>query len=220
MPKAVSSGLQSSAAIENASVLNQTNYASVDSVAAGSAANVRVYGKAGPLTQFPSVKGAKETIQPSATIIGVPFNTSQVVAFDGASYQVRGTLPEVLADGMIPIGAVSVVGSGAPTLPTVTLVLSGGYVVGATFTPGAGLTQVPTFTVNPGTSTGAGAVIVGTGVSGGQLQGIQVANSGNGHYDSSASVSVSGGVFSGATGGGRNIGGNGGRLVVNDGTTN
>lgn len=213
----VSSGLRSSAGTANGVVLNQTNYANVDSVAAGAAANVRIYGKAGPTTQYPSVKGAAETIDPSAIVINVPYSSQQIVAWDGENYQVRATLPEVFADGLKPVGAVSVVGSGAVVEPTLALVLGAGGAVIAwnVVTQGNGLTGPVTLTIFTGTGTGAtpGAQTI----SGGKLISVAPGNPGSG-YLAGDTVTATGGTFGGAVGGGQNIGGNGGRLIINDGT--
>jgi len=215
LPRAISAGLQSSAASEAATVLNQTNYASVDSVSAGSTANVRVYGKAGPNTQYPSVKGAAETILPSATIINVPLSSEQVVGYDGENYQVRGTLPEVLEDSSTPIGAVSVVGGGAVTLPTITPIEVSGGILGYNVTSGgSGLTEDVIITI---VGSGVGATAGAQTIVGGVLKSVAPGNAGTG-YGSGTTCTVAGGTFSGSTGGGQNIGGNGGRLVVNDGT--
>lgn len=217
-PAVVASGLQSSAASSAATVLNQTNYASVDSQASGGAAVVRVYGKAGPTTQFPAVKGGAEKILPAATIINVPLSSSQVVGFDGEDFQVRGTLPEVLTDETTPVGAVSVVGGGAVVEPTVSLVLDGsGHVIAwNVVTQGNGLTGPVTLTIT--TSTGSGATPGAQVISGGKLLSISPGNPGTA-YGGGDTVTATGGTFGGTTGGGQNIGGNGGRLVVNDGTT-
>lgn len=218
MPNLIDAGYQGSSAIENGVVLNQTNYASVDSVSSGSSANVRVYGAAGPGKQYASIKGGTEKIQPSATIVGVAYNSNPVVAFDGAQYQVKKTLPEVLEDGLTPIGTVSVVGSGTVTLPAVSLVLgSGGAVIGWNVTSqGNGLTGDVTLTIN--TTSGTGATSGAQTIQNGKLISVAPGNPGSG-YGSGDTVTVTGGVYGGATGGGRSIGGNGGRLIYNDGTT-
>jgi hypothetical protein len=216
---AVAAGKQTSAATENNIVLNQTNYASIDSVAVGSSANIRVYGAAGPGTQYSAVKGATGTVLPSATIIGVPLGTSKVVAYDGANYQVAGTLPEVLADNNTPTGAVSVVESGAVTEPTVALVLSssGGHVIAwNVVSQGNGLTAPVTLNIT--TSTGSGATPGAQTIVAGKLISIAPGNPGSG-YVTADTVTATGGTFSGSTGGGTVIGGNGGRLIFNDGTT-
>jgi hypothetical protein len=217
-PGVVESGLQSSAASSNNVPLNQTNYANIDSVSVGATANVRIYGKAGPTTQYPSVKGATETIEPSATIINVPLSSNQVVALDAhTNYQVRVTLPEVFADGFRPVGAVSVVGGGSPTLPTVSLVLgAGGAVVGWNVTSqGNGLTGNVTLVIVTGTGSGATPGV--QTISAGKLISISPGNPGSG-YVGGDTVTVSGGIFSGGMGGGQSIGGNNGRFVYNDGT--
>lgn len=215
----ISAGLQSSAATENANVLNQTNYATVDSQANGTgSANVRVFGPSGPGFMYPAVKGSVETIMPSATIVNVPLSSSQVVAHDGSTYQVQPTLPQVLADGMTPTGSVSVVGSGAVTLPVITPIVISGFILGLNYTPGSGLTEPPILTIADPGGTGSGAVITSV-VSGGAMVGYNIGNPGNGHYDSATTVTASGGTSGGTVGGGQAIGGNGGRLVYNDSTT-
>lgn len=219
-PGAVSSGLQSSAASSNATVLNQTNYATVDSASSvsGTSAVIRVYGKSGLNTQFPSVKGGVDTILPSATIINVPFATEQVVGFQSTDYVARGTLPEVLTDGMTPIGAVSVVGSGAVVLPVVTVTVNGsGNVTAWNVVSGGNALSDPVTLLITGAGSGAtpGAQVIHSGV----LISIANGSAGSGYTPGTVPVTVSGGVFGGNLGGGQNIGGNGGRLVVNDGTT-
>lgn len=203
-------GLQSSGATANAVPLNQSNYAYVDSVAAGSAAVVRVYGGSGPYTSAISVKGGTESQLPSATIINVPYASTQFVGYDGEQYTVTPQLPGVFPDPVTPVGKVSVVGTGTPTLPTVTLFVQGGHIVGANFTPGTGLTEVPTFTISD--ATGSGGAIQATGLSGGGITGIQITSSGE-NYSGTPTVSATGGVFSGASGGGTVSGGNGGRIT-------
>lgn len=219
-PRLIRAGLQSSAATEAAVVLNQTNYANVDSVSniAGSSANVRIYGKAGVATQFPSVKGGAESILPSATIINVPFLSSVVVGFKDGNFEARGTLPEVLADEFTPIGAVSVVGSGGIVLPVVTVTVSGAGVVTAwnVVSQGNAISDPLTFTI---VDVGTGATSGAQTITGGHLISIANGLGGSGYTPGTQAVTVSGGIFGGSTGGGRDIGGNGGRLVVNDGTT-
>lgn len=215
----VQAGLQTSAATNPNVPLNQSNYANVDSVAAGGSANVRVYGSSGPGTMYPSVKGDVETIQPSATIINVPFSTNPVTALDSdKNYQVKNTLPEVFADDMTPTGTVSVVGAGAVTLPTIVPVIGpGGAIIAYNVTSqGNGLTASLTLTISgPGTGATTGVQTI----SGGKLISVAPGNAGSG-YDGSTTVTPTGGTFAGAAGGGRDIGGNGGRFVYNDGTTN
>ena len=218
-PGAVASALRSSAGAEAAIVLNQTNYATVDSVSdtAGTAAVIRVYGKSGFNTQFPSVKGGVETILPSASIINVPFATEQVVGFQGQDYVARGTLPEVLTDETTPIGAVSVVGSGAVVLPVVTVTVGlTGTVTGWNVVSGGNALSDPVSLsiVDVGVGATPGAQTIHAGV----LISIANGSAGSGYTPGTQSVNATGGVFGGNLGGGQNIGGNGGRLVVNDGT--
>jgi hypothetical protein len=209
---AVSSNLQSSAASENNTVLNQSNYAYVDSIDLGAYAGVRVYGAAGPYNGWTGVKGGVESPMPSATIVNVGHGSTQFAAYDGEQYQLHTTLPGVFEDSLTVAGQVSVVGTGSPTLPTFTAIVSGGYVTGLAFTPGSGLTEPPVITISSSGS-GAGATAICT-VAGGVCTGTQITNPGNGSYTTgTTSVSSTGGVFSGATGGGTASGGNGGRLT-------
>lgn len=221
LPGTFSAGLQSSAASEAATVLNQTNYGNVDSAAnvGDTSAIVRIYGKAGVNTQYPSVKGANETILPSATIINVPFASSQVVGFDGANYKVRTTLPQVLEDASTPIGAVSVIGSGAVVLPTVTVTIAGGAVTSWNVVAGGNAISDPV-TLTPPPQVGVGGAPGAQVITAGVLISIANGTPGSGGTNGTYPVGVSGGIAAGSTGGGRAIGGNGGRLVVNDGTTN
>jgi hypothetical protein len=213
----VSSGLQSSAATSNAVGLNQTNYAIVDSVDNGvGSANVRVYGTSGPQTMYPYVKGADETILPSATIVNVPHGTNKVVAYDGEQYMVKDTLPQVLADGLIPTGAVSVVGSGAFRLPMIVPIEVSGSILGYNITDGGnGLTGPVTITL---VGSGSGATAGPQTIVGGELISVAPGNGGTG-YGPGTTASVTGGTSSSGQGGGQAIGGNNGRFIYADSTT-
>lgn len=207
---AMSSGLQSSAATENNVALNISNYAFVDSIDAGATADVRVYGAAGPYKQYAAVKGTAESILPSATIVNAAHGATDLVAYDGEQYAVESTLPGIFPDTHTPIGQVSVVGSGSPTLPILTPVISSGHIIGATFTPGSGLTQAPILTVAD-SGGGTGAVIIAI-ISGGVMTGYNLQAVGQ-NYTGATTIVASGGVFAGASGGGQTSGGNGGRLT-------
>lgn len=219
-PSSVASGLQSSAAIENSAPLNQSNYANVDSVSniAGTSANIRIYGKAGLNTQFPSVKGNIETILPAAKIINVPFASNQVVGHDGGEFQVRGTLPELLPDHITPIGAVSVVGSGAVVLPVVTVTIDGGGHVTSWNVVSGGNALSDPVTLTPPVQVGTGGAPGAQTITAGILIAIANGTAGTGGTPGTFPVGVSGGIFAGTVGGGQSIGGNNGRLVYNDGT--
>jgi hypothetical protein len=213
----VNAGLQTSSASANNVPLNQSNYANLDSVDNGAgSANVRVFGQSGPGFMYPAVKGSAEKILPSATIINVPFSSNPVVAYDGAKYMVKSTLPQVFADEITPTGSLSVVGAGAVTLPTITPIEFGGGIIGYDVTsPGNGLTaDVVIAIVGSGTGATAGAQVI----VGGQLISVSPGNAGNG-YGSGTTATVSGGTFAGGVGGGQSIGGNNGRFVYADPTT-
>lgn len=208
-----SAGLVSSASTSQGVVLNQSNYATVDSVAAGASANIRVYGAAGPRTMWPGVKGPVENLYPSATIVNAAYNSSAIVAVDRGTFMLAATLPQVFGDDVVPVGKVSVVGSGAITLPTVVPVLSstGGNIIGYNITnQGNGLTADVTLTISgPGT----GATTGSQTISGGKLIAVAAGNPGSG-YDGTTTVTASGGVAGGVAGGGTTVGGNGGRLTA------
>lgn len=209
----VAAKLQSSAAQENGTVLNQSNYLYVDSQqdADIGAANVRVYGAAGPYNGGITDKGGTESVAPSATIVNVPLSTNQFVAYDGEQYRLTPQLPGIFDDSNTPIGKVSVVGAGAVTLPAVTLIVNAGHIVSYNITNyGEGLTELPTFNITD--VSGTGGKIQATGLNSGAITGIQILNGGE-NYSSTPAVTAEGGVFSGATGGGTVAGGNGGRLT-------
>lgn len=216
----VDAGLISSESSNNAVPLNQSNYATIDSVDGGSSANVRVQGNGGYGSSYPAIKGTQQRVLPGATIINVPYGSQRVVAYDpkNPQYLVKSDLPAVFADHLIPVGAVSVVGAGGVVLPTVSLVVdgSGRVIAWNVITQGNGLTTDVTLVIN--TTTGSGATPGAQTRSAGKLISISPGNPGL-NYDPSDTVTVSGGVSGGAAGGGQTIGGNGGRLVFSDGTT-
>lgn len=209
---ASNSGLVSSAALSNNTPLNQSNFASVDSVANGSAALVRIYGLAGPYHGYVQQKGPTQLSRPSGTIANVAFGSTKVAAFDGAKFRIAAIIPGVFHDDWEPVGIVSVVESGSPTLPTVALVLgAGGAVIGWNVTSqGNGLTGPVTLTIVTGSGTGATAGA--QTITNGKLISIAPGNPGSA-YAGGDTVTVSGGVSAGQAGGGGAMGGNGGRLI-------
>ena len=93
-PGAVSSGLMSSAATGSNLSLNQSNYATVDSVADGSTATVRVYGSGGVGTSWTSILGTSSKVIPSGTIMNVAYSTNGFVVWDGETYQLKPQLAQ------------------------------------------------------------------------------------------------------------------------------
>jgi hypothetical protein len=207
----VDAGLQSSAATSNATALNQTNYATVDSIAAGSTANVRVYGSAGPQTQWIGVKGGVETVFPSATIINQTKGTKPYVAFDGEQFLVEPTLPQVFGDDVTPVGQVGTPQGGSVILPTVVAVISGGSVIGYTVTSGG--SNIGAALALPVSGDGTGATTGAQTIVGGVLQSVTPGNLGTGYTH--AAVTPSGGASTGTAGGGTRVGNNPGRYVPN-----
>ncbi|MDE2102638.1 MAG: hypothetical protein KGL39_35660 [Patescibacteria group bacterium] len=207
---AVNAGLQSSAATQPNVPLNQSNFATVDSIGAGGAATVRIYGSGGVGSSWPSILGASSKVIPGGTILNVPYSTNAFVAWDGSQYHLKSILTQTFSDGWIPVGNVSVIANGSGlVLPTFKAIVSGGAIVAIQIlTVGNGLTSVPVITITDSSGTGATAVCT---VNAGSVTGIVVTNSGSG-YTSSPTVTASGGVSGGAAGGGGNTGSNGGRL--------
>lgn len=211
---ALSAGKVSSAATSDAGAFNQTNFGVVTSSAVGAAAAIHVQGASGPLTNLVAQKGPTQTILPGATIIGVIPGTDQFVGYKLGQYVLRYTLADLLADDeIVPIGKVSVVETGVPVLPVITPIISGGHIIGTSWTPGSGLSAPPDLTVTDPGGPGNGAIVVCTGVEAGGMTGVQVLNGGE-DYDGSTLITPSGGIFPGTEGGGTAIGGNGGRLTA------
>lgn len=211
---AIASGKVSSAATSDAGAFNQTNYGVVTSAAVGSTAEVQIQGASGPLTSLVAQKGPTQTALPGATIVGVTPGSDQFVGWDGSQYILRTTLGDLLAsDDITPIGKVSVVDTGVPVLPTVSLVLgTGGAVIAWNVTSqGNGLTGPVNLHIN--TATGAGATPGAQTIQNGKLIAIAAGNPGAG-YASGDTVTVSGGTGTGTPGGGTAVGGNGGRLTA------
>jgi hypothetical protein len=209
---AVSSGLVSSSATSNAGAFNQTNYGIVTSVAVGSSADVQVQGANGAYTSMVAQKGPVQSALPSATVAGVTPGSDLFVGYDGRNYVLRSTLADVLADdGVTPIGKVSVVGTGTPTLPTIVPIISSGSIIGYNVTNGGSGASAPYILTIAGAGSGAttGAQTIVAGV----LISVAPGNPGSG-YGGGTTVTASGGVFPGTAGGGTAVGGNGGRLTA------
>ena len=102
---AVKAGLQSSAASEPGTVLNNWNYANVSGQGAGGQIPlIQVYGPAGPYSGYVAGRGTVQVRRPSATILNVNFDQSQIVAFDGKQFQISPTLAPALHDSWEPVG--------------------------------------------------------------------------------------------------------------------
>src|SRR5271156_7166698 len=212
-PGAVSSGLVSSAASGSNLSLNQSNYATVDSVANGSTATVRVYGSGGGGTSWTSILGNSSKVIASGTIMNVAYSTNGFVVWDGQKYQLKPQLAQTFPDAWVPVGKVSVIANGSGlVLPVIHAVVTGGAIVAYQIVnPGNGLTSEPLLTITDSSGSGATATTV---VSAGAVTQVLPGSAGSG---SSASpvVTASGGVSGGAAGGGGANGNNGGRLYAN-----
>lgn len=206
----VAAGLQTSAATQPNVSLNQSNFATVDSVAAGGTATVRIYGSGGVGTSWTSILGTTSKVIPGGTVLNVAYGSNLYVAWDGSRYQVKPSLTQVFPDGWIPAGKVSVIANGAGlVLPTFKAIVSGGAIVAIQIlTAGNGLTSAPILTITD--STGSGATAVCT-VSAGSVTGVTVTNAGT-TYSSTPTVTPTGGVSGGVGGGGGAQGQNSGRI--------
>jgi hypothetical protein len=209
---AVSSGLMSSAAIASNLGLNQSNYATVDSVADGSTATVRAYGSGGVGTSWTSILGSNSSVIPSGTMMNIAYGTNGFVVWDGQKYQLKPQLAQTFPDTWVPVGKVSVIANGSGlVLPVIHAVVTGGAIVAYQIVnPGNGLTAAPTLTITDSSGSGATATAV---VSAGAVTQVNPGSAGSG-YSSSPTVTASGGVSGGAAGGGGATGSNGGRLYA------
>jgi hypothetical protein len=212
-PGAVSSGLMSSATAGNNLSLNQSNYATVDSVAAGSTATVRIYGSGGVGTAWTSILGNGSKVIASGTIMNVAYGASGFVVWDGQKYQLKPQLAQTFPDTWVPVGKVSVIANASGlVLPVIHAVVTGGAIVAyQIINPGNGLTAAPLLTITDSTGSGATATAV---VTAGAVTQVTPGSAGSG-YSATPTVTASGGVSGGAAGGGGATGDNGGRLYAN-----
>jgi hypothetical protein len=209
---AVSAGKQSSSATESNVSLNQSNFATVDSVAEGSSATVRIYGSGGVGTSWTRVAGSSSQVIPGGTILNVAFGTDGYVIWDGSQYQLKASLTQTFPDSWIPVGKVSVIANGSGlVLPVIKAVVVSGAIVAYQITSGGNaLTAPPTITITDASGSGATATAV---VEAGAVVQVIPGSAGSG-YSSSPTVTAAGGVSSGTAGGGGALGNNGGRLYA------
>jgi len=212
-PGAVSAGLVSSAATASNLSLNQSNYATVDSVAGGGTATVRVYGSGGAGTSWASVLGSNSKVIPAGTIMNVAYAANGFVVWDGQKYQMKPQLAQTFPDTWLPVGKVSVIANASGlVLPVIHAVVTGGAIVAYQIVnPGNGLTSAPLLTITDSSGSGATATTV---VSAGAVTQVLPGSAGSG-YSATPVVTASGGVSGGAAGGGGANGNNGGRLYAN-----
>jgi hypothetical protein len=211
-PGSVDAGLQSSSATASNLSLNQSNYATVDSVANGTAATVRIYGPGGVGTSWTRIVGSASQVIPAGTILNVAYGSNAYVAYDGEQYQLKNSLTQTFPDSWIPVGRVSVIANGnGVVLPQIKAVVVSGAIVGFEIVSGGNdLTAAPTIAITDATGSGATATAV---ITNGSVTQVQIGSAGSG-YSSSPVVTVSGGVSTGAPGGGGNTGTNGGRIYA------
>ena len=191
-PGIVNAGRQTSSATENNVSLNQSNFATVDSVAAGAKATVRIFGSGGVGTSWSRILGENSQVFPAGTILNIAYGSNLYVAWDGTRYQVVPSLTQTFPDGWVPVGKVSVIANGSGlVLPTFKAIVSSGAIVAIQIlTAGNGLTTAPTLTITDSSGTGATAAAT---INAGAVIGVTVTNAGSG-YSSSPTVTASGGV--------------------------
>jgi hypothetical protein len=191
--------------------LNQTNFATVDSVAAGGTASARVYGPGGVGSGYNRQVGTHTLPRPSGTITGLPYGADRFIAYDGTQFQVTSTLATLLPDTWEPVGKVSIIANGAGlVLPVIKGVVVSGSIIGyQIINPGNGLTSPPILTITDSTGSGATATCQ---ISAGQVTQVTPGNVGT-LYSSTPTITPSGGISAGNAGGGGAVGGNGGRLT-------
>ncbi len=209
---AVSSGLMSSAASGSNLSLNQSNYATVDSVANGGTATVRVYGSGGVGSSWTSILGNSSKVIASGTILNVAYSTNGFVVWDGQKYQLKPQLAQTFPDDWVPVGKISVIAnSSGLVLPVIHAVVTSGAIVAyQIINPGNGLTAAPLLTITDSSGSGATATAV---VTAGAVTQVTPGSAGSG-YSSSPTVTAAGGVSGGSAGGGGATGNNGGRLYA------
>lgn len=211
-PGSVSAGKQSSSATANNVSLNQSNFATVDSVANGSSAMVRIYGSGGVGTSWTRIVGSDSQTIPAGTIVNIAYGTDAYVIWDGSAYQLKPSLTQTFPDDWVPVGKVSVIANGSGlVLPVIkAVVVSGAIVAYEIVSDGNDLTAPPAIAISDSTGTGATATAV---IEAGVVVQVIPGSAGTG-YSSTPTVTASGGVSSGAAGGGGALGNNGGRLYA------
>lgn len=212
-PGAVSAGLQSSAATAPNSPLNQSNFATIDSVAAGGTATIRVYGSGGVGSSWTSILGTNSKVIPAGTILNVAYDQNGYVAWNGSAYEFKPGLTQTFPDTWIPVGFVSVIANGAGlVLPTIKAIVTAGAIVAyQILTAGNGMTSPPTLTITDTSGTGATATAV---IASGALTQVNPGSAGSG-YSATPVVTATGGISGGIGGGGGPTGNNQGRLYGN-----
>ena len=93
---------------------NSTNYATVDSIDAGSNATIRVYGTGGVGTSWTAQFGYGSATYPSASLTGYAYTTKYWVLYNtqSTSYVVTASFPSTMPDGLVFAGSVTTCASG------------------------------------------------------------------------------------------------------------
>ncbi|HUD21834.1 MAG TPA: hypothetical protein VMQ60_03235 [Acidobacteriaceae bacterium] len=211
---AVAAGLDTSAAHNPNLLLNQSNFARIDSIGAGATATIRIYGSGGVGTSWTSILGENSKVIPAGTLLNVTYGSTVYVAWDGSRYQMKSDLTQTFADTWLPVGSTSVISNGAGlVLPLITPVSTSGHIIGYDITNGGNdITGTLSFAIVD-TGGGTGATVGPATISAGVLTALGAGNPGA-SYSGATTVTASGGISGGVAGGGGPTGNNNGRLYT------
>lgn len=115
---AVDSGVLRSPNFARNGILNATNFATVDSVDAGTSATARIYGNGGVGTTWNEVLsdltgfGTQNVPFPAGQVAGLAYATLYYVMWNGTSYVALTSLPATLPDKYVFVGQVTTVAAG------------------------------------------------------------------------------------------------------------
>jgi hypothetical protein len=179
--------------------LNSTNFATVDSIDAGSNATIRIYGSGGVGTSWTRQVGSTtEGPFPSGNITGLSYNTKYNIMYDGTQFFAFTAFPSTLPDNLKFVGSLTTVPSSGGTTATATAVITGTGVNSVTITNGGtGYASAPTVSFTGGGGTGAAGTATLDGS--GHVNGVSITSAGTG-YTSAPTVGFTGGGGSGAAG--------------------
>jgi uncharacterized membrane protein YgcG len=111
-PTPVAGGVATSGDLAPNIASNFTNFATIDSVDAGSSATARIYGTGGPGSAWTRITGQGSTTFPPGTIAGLAYSTLYYIVWDGAAYLAFTSLPAALVDKFVAVGKVTTIDAG------------------------------------------------------------------------------------------------------------
>jgi len=111
-PTAVVGGLLGSSDLDPNVAVNQTNFATVDSIDAGGSATVRICGPGGVGSSWTRQLGSATQTFPAGAITGLAYSTPYWVVWNGAAYLALTSFAASLADGLVQVGSLTTIASG------------------------------------------------------------------------------------------------------------